>query len=275
MISSMTGYGSKAVRIAPFGEINVELRSTNHKFLETVFHLPAAFLSLEDKIKKEIESRLKRGRVVCAVSVAGCAAKEVFVDSALLKEYLIRLKTIKKQFGLEDEVRLDTLINLPGVISVIEKERVEVKIWPQLKKVVDLAVSDLVRMRQKEGAALAVFLKRKTTGLKNDLEVIKARFKKVVRIKVSKIQAEEERVAFLKNSDITEEVERLAFHVRNFAQKLTQNSPLGKELDFIAQEMQREANTMGAKSCDVWISARVVQLKSQIEKIREQTQNIE
>ena len=93
--------------------------------------------------------------------------------------------------------------------------------------------------------------------------------------KLTKIKTDEERAAFLKDKDITEEMERLVFHIRNFKTKLAQTGAIGKELDFIAQEMQREANTMAAKCCDVFISARVVQIKSQIEKIREQVQNIE
>lgn len=275
MLKSMTGYGSRAASIVPFGKISVELRSTNHKFLEVVFHLPEGFLSLEEKIKKEIEDKLKRGRVVCAVTLIGTGAKKVFVNRDILRGYIGSLRQIKKEFGIRDNLSLETLVSLPGVLSLWEPDTAKAEIWPQLKRLVFAAVNDLMHMRQREGTALAGYLKTKTQALRRDLAAIRARFQKVSRQKAAKIENEEERTAFLKNSDITEEIERLSFHIRNFAQKLRQDRPIGKELDFIAQEMQREANTMGAKSCDIWISGRVVQLKSQVEKIREQTQNIE
>jgi len=130
-------------------------------------------------------------------------------------------------------------------------------------------------MRQKEGRATYVYLKNRLEALKADLGIINSRFKKIVPHKLAKIASDEERASFLKVADISEELERLAFHIKNFWHKLSQLGPLGKELDFIAQEMQREANTVGAKSFDKIVSAKVVQLKSQIEKIREQVQNIE
>lgn len=275
MIQSMTGFGGRAEKAAGFGKISVELRSANHKFLETVLHLPPGFLSLEGRIRKEIENKIRRGRVVCVVNLAGNEAGAVLVNQGLLKNYLRALKKIKTLYRLQDNPRLDTLINLPGVLSLAESGIPKEKIWPHLKKLLDQALRDLVKMRQKEGRALVGYLKTKTQALQRILLALNCRFRKVVKDKAAKIAIEEERSAFLKDSDITEEVERLEFHLRNFLQKLAQSSPVGKELDFIAQEMQREANTIGAKSCDKIISAWVIQLKSQIEKLREQIQNIE
>ena len=130
-------------------------------------------------------------------------------------------------------------------------------------------------MRRKEGAALGVYLAAQNKDLKNILASVKNAFRRAVEARLSKMKQDEERAAFLKESDITEEMDRLGFHLRNFTSKFYRAQPVGKELDFIAQEMQREANTMGAKSCDAVISGLVVQLKSQIEKTREQLQNIE
>jgi uncharacterized protein (TIGR00255 family) len=130
-------------------------------------------------------------------------------------------------------------------------------------------------MRRKEGAALSAHLKSWAQSLKKDIVLIKARCKRVVELKLAQLASEEEKNSFLKNADITEEIERLWFHGSNFIEKLKRSGPIGKELDFIAQEMQREANTMGAKSCDAGVSATVVEIKSKIEKIREQVQNIE
>lgn len=275
MLNSMTGFGSKEIEIAPCGKICAELRSSNHKFLDIVLHLPEGFLSLEDRIKKEIEKQIKRGRIVCVVNIVGGEARSVFVNQGLLKNYLAELKKIRKQFRIKNDASLDTLINLPGVLSSVEDDIPKVKIWPYLKDAVSFALDGLVRMRQKEGRVLVTYLEAQARALKTGLDSVSARFRKVIKEKVARIKTDEERTAFLKNTDIAEEVERLAFHIRNFTQRLSKSSPLGKELDFIAQEMQRESNTIGAKSCDALISTRVVQLKSQIEKIREQVQNIE
>ncbi len=275
MIQSMTGFGSREDEVAPLGKISVELRSSNHKFLEVVFHLPEGFLALEDKIKKEIEAKIKRGRVTCAINAIGTKASNVSVNKTLLKNYILMLRNIKEQFQLKDEISINTLIHLPGVLSLEESSIPKQNPWSRLKILVNRAVDDLVKMRQKEGRALSGFLKNKAATLRVNLAVITIKFKKAIKEKLGQINTEEERSSFLKDTDITEEIERLAFHIRNFQSKLSKRGPIGKELDFIAQEMQREANTLAAKTFDAAISARVVQIKSQIEKIREQVQNIE
>jgi len=271
----MTGYGVKEAKVLGGLKICVELRSSNHKFLEIVFHLPEVFLSLEEKIKKEIEAKIKRGRVTCVINITEAFSPGVFINKQLLKNYIKGLRNIKEEFDIQDEVSMNTLIHLPGVLSLAEKKTPQAQIWPTLKVLVNQTLGDLLRMRQREGRALYVYLKTRSGTLKNHLSFVKARFKKAIKDKIAKMQTDEERASFLKERDITEEIERLGFHIQNFINKISKIGPLGKELDFICQEMQREANTMGAKSFDVGISARVVQIKSQIEKIREQLQNIE
>ena len=275
MIQSMTGFGSREDEVAACGRISVELRSSNHKFLEVVFHLPDGFLSLEDKIKKEIEAEIKRGRVTCVINIIGTKTPNVSINKALVRNYIATLRNIKEQFRLKDEISIDTLMHLPGVLSLGENRLPEHNLWPRLKILVNKALDDLMKMRQKEGRALFGFLKNRAEALRANLAIIKIKFKKAIKEKLKHLDTEEERSSFLKDSDITEELERLAFHIGNFKNKLSKNGPIGKELDFIAQEMQREANTLAAKTFEAAISARVVQMKSQIEKIREQVQNIE
>lgn len=275
MINSMTGFGAKECAAGAFGKICVELRTSNHKFLEIALHLPEGFLSLEERIKKEIEAKIKRGRVVCAINISGGEVASVTVNQKLLNNYIEATKRIQKQFAIKDGVKLDTLINLPGVVSLSESNLPKEKIWPFLKKLLNQALDILSSARRKEGEALVVHLKKEAQGLKDTLTGIRVRFKKIIKQKAAKITIDEERAAFLKNSDITEEMERLSYHIKNFVSKFSKGSPIGKELDFIAQEMQRETNTMGAKSCDTLISGEAVQLKSRIEKIREQAQNVE
>jgi uncharacterized protein (TIGR00255 family) len=275
MINSMTGFGSKEANIVPFGKIRVELRSTNHKFLDIVLHLPEGFLSLEDRIKKQIEAKVKRGRVICVVNIITAKNASVFINKQLLKSYVLALKEIEGEFSISSRATMDTLINLPGVLSLTGGITVDESLWPRLKTLVNQAIEELVKMRAKEGRATHSCLKGQLEILKKHLGIIRTRFKKVVSDKLISLKTSEERSSFLKDTDITEEIDRLAFHVRNFAHKFHKPGPIGKELDFVAQEMQRESNTMGAKSFDANISARVVQIKSQVEKIREQLQNIE
>ncbi len=275
MIKSMTGFGGRHEKDSRAGKISVELKSTNHKFLEAVLHLPDGFLSIEDKIRKEIEARLKRGRVTCVVNISAPQKENISINESVLRKYIFSLKGVQKKFRMENTVTLDTLIRLPGVLIVSEAEADKAAVWPRIKNLLLAALDDLVKMRQKEGRALEVILKKRAQELSRELTALKARFKKVMQTKSAEIISDEERASFLKNADITEEIDRLEYHIKNLLHKLSQKAPVGKELDFIAQEMQREANTIGAKSCDTLISARGVQMKSHIEKIREQAQNIE
>lgn len=274
-MQSMTGFGSKEMEVAPYGKITLELKSSNHKFLETVFHLPDGFLSLEDRIKKEIESKVKRGRLICVLTVGVTRASCTSVNKELLKNYVSILKKIKDEFAIEDQLNLNTLIHLPGVLSLEANNIPKQNIWPRIKLLVNAALDELVKTRQKEGKALLGYLKIRQEALRQSLTFIKNRSKTAIKEKLKTIDTDEERAAFLKDTDITEEVERLWFHIGNFKSRLSKKGPIGKEFDFIAQEMQREANTLGAKTFDLAISAKVVQVKSQIEKIREQVQNIE
>ncbi|MBI4706761.1 MAG: YicC family protein [Candidatus Omnitrophica bacterium] len=275
MLNSMTGFGAREIELEEFGKIRVELRSINHKFLEVVLHAPEGFLSLEDKIKRQVEGKLKRGRVTCVISLIGSRGSKALINKPLLKNYISLLNDMKKEFHLHNELDINTLIHLPGVLGTQENKISHTDIWPCLKNLIDKALEDLLKTRQKEGRALAGFLKKRAVSMDAHLKAVNARFKKSVQNRLQKLCTDEERAAFLKNSDISEELERLSFHIKNFKQKIAKGGSIGKELDFIAQEMQRESNTLAAKSFDVGISVRVIQMKSQVEKIREQVQNIE
>ncbi|MFA5320059.1 MAG: YicC/YloC family endoribonuclease [Candidatus Omnitrophota bacterium] len=275
MISSMTGFANNESLLEPCGKISVELRSINHKFREVALHLPEGFLSFEERIKKEIESKVKRGRITCVITIVGGAANKIYVNRELVKNYVGELHWIKNEFGIRDDICLGDLINLPGVLSLEENALSKNKIWPSLKHVLSKSVQDLIKARQREGKATSGFLKARARRLERDLKNVKSRFSESVRIKLAHLRSDEERSSFLKDADISEEIERLSFHIKNLTRKLSASGAVGKEVDFIAQEMQRETNTMGAKSSNTRISALVVQMKSQIEKIREQAQNIE
>lgn len=209
------------------------------------------------------------------VNLSGSRAADVFVNKPLLKNYLGVLKAAQKQFAIEGKLQIDTLVNLPGVLALEEKGIPKEKTRVVLKAAVRKALEELVKTRQKEGRALSLYLKNNAQALKTELAAVEARFDKAVKEKTRAMASDEERSAFLNEVDIGEEVQRLKFHARNFTHKLIKREAVGKELDFIAQEMQREANTLAAKSFDPLVSARVVKIKSRIEKIREQAQNVE
>jgi len=275
MINSMTGFGSHEVKIDSIGRTSIELRCTNHKFLEVVFNLPEGWISLEDRLKKEIESHVRRGRVYCAINVREQVAQGIYVNRRLVKNYLHELNAMKKDFKIKGDLNFDALICLPGVLSLKERKPTGAHSWEQVKPVLMDALKNLSKARHKEGIALSALLKGRSEGLKKDIIFIRRRFTAAVKMKLTKIHGPDERLAFIKSADIAEEIDRLHFHIKNFQHKIQKGGPVGKELDFITQEMQREANTLAAKSFDLAISARAVEMKSQIEKIREQVQNIE
>jgi len=271
----MTGFGNSEANIPGLGKASFEIRSVNHRFLDVVCHLPEGFSYLEEKIKKEIAKKIKRGRVVCLLNIITKPRERFLINKQLLKEYYSSLSSLRRQLNIKQPLQLDTLIHLPGVLSIEEGRNHNHKTWRKLKTLINVVLADLVTTRVKEGQALYLDLKQRNEELKNNLEVIKKRFKRVIKEKVSKIPTAEEKASFIKSSDITEEIIRINYHVNNFKKKLKKSGLIGKELDFIAQELSREANTMGAKSIDAIISSSVVAMKSQIEKIREQLQNVE
>lgn len=275
MIKSMTGFGSCEIEIAGYGKVSVELRSTNHKFLETILHLPDGSLSLEGKIKKIIELKIKRGRVTCGVNLSGKQTGDACINKALLKKYVKKINSIKKELKLRDNLELSTLINLPGVLTLEEKRVSPESLWPKLKIALNVAVNNLTQARTKEGSALQGYLKKQAEELKKRLSGIKGILKKSLKARLKVFATDEERAVFLKDTDTTEEIDRLDFHINNFKSKIVASGSIGKELDFIAQELQREANTLAAKTFDLAVSAQVLKIKSLIEKIREQAQNIE
>ena len=226
-------------------------------------------------MKKIIESKIKRGRVTCSVNVSGKKAGNAHINKALLKKYIEKIHAAKKEFALKDEVSIDTLINLPGVLIMDEEKISPEGLWVKLKVVLEAAANNLAKARRKEGAALQGYLKKQADEAKAGMVKIKAILKKSIKAKLSSFATDEERAAFLKDTDTTEEIDRLSFNVLNFKNKLSLGGAIGKEIDFIAQEMQREANTLAAKTFDVAVTSQVLKIKGLIEKIREQAQNIE
>lgn len=274
MIKSMTGFGKARGFIPQWGRINVEIRSVNHRFLDIVLHLPEGCLHLEQKLKDEISKSIKRGHVICRLEVNIPQFKKPILNKHLIKEYYLALKQISKQFNLKQGLDINTLAGLPGVWSIQSQIPLSLS-WVIIRSLVKEALGRLIYRRRQEGRATYNDLIVRAQRLKEILKVIKARFKKVIKQKLRLYNNGEEKNSFLRSSDINEEIVRLSFHLKSFTRCLKDTKSMGKELDFILQEMQREANTTGAKSIDAAISNKVIGMKSEIEKMREQVQNVE
>lgn len=281
MIVGMTGFGRAQFKDRHI-ELNLQMRSVNCRFFETAFHMPQSLVYLEGKIKKYLHKRIKRGRISFNLALSGSLAGKVSVDNELARQYAKRLARLRRELSLSGETTLAQLSAFPGVISLKENSLADKIIWSKIERLLKAACGDLLTMRIKEGRAITKDILARLNTINKKLLFVKRRASLFVANKRRQLKDiignAEEISAIIKSCDISEEVMRLGFHCKSFAKKISSSRrhvPLGKELDFIAQEMQREANTMGAKSQDAHIASAVIEIKSQIEKIREQLQNAE
>lgn len=281
MIVSMTGFGRAQSRDKQT-QLNLQIRSVNCRFFEVAFHMPESLSYLESRIKKYLHARLKRGRISFNFSISGPLAGKATIDKELARQYYNSLRRLRRELSMPGEVTLEQLSSFPGVVSLKENHLPESAIWPKIAKLLSLACNNLLGGRIKEGKAIARDISGRLSTVNKKLLFIRRRLPLVIANKRKQLKGAasntEEISAIIRNCDISEEIMRLSFHLKNFVRKVNSArcyGPQGKELDFIAQEMQREANTIGAKSQDANLSAAVIEIKSQIEKIREQLQNIE
>ena len=289
---SMTGFG-KAELKTKFGIFAVEIKTLNHKFLEVTPRLANSLSTFDDKVKALIKHKIKRGKVYFNLShdVTEESAGHVFIDEALARNYSNKLKKLGKRLKLEGSVRLQDIISFPGVISFKAGFKAVSRMWPSIRTVVNIALDDLVKDRQKEGAFLLRDLTRRIKSIREIVTDIKKNarhnvrnYKKRLSEKIKELtggrsmdrgRLEMEVALFAKNSDITEELTRLDNHMQNFTRTLKKRGEVGKKLDFISQELHREINTIGSKSSGFNISKGAIEIKTDIEKIREQLKNIE
>ncbi|WP_422448228.1 YicC/YloC family endoribonuclease [Thermoanaerobacterium sp. DL9XJH110] len=290
MIKSMTGYG----RGESLDRISwvVEIRSVNHRFLEIFVKLPRPWLLLEEKIKNYIKGKITRGRIDVFVNLS-CEnlPVDIKIDKAMIENYYKRLLEIKEEIGFEGPVSLSLLSLMPDVFQVNENLPQERELWDSLKPALEGAVNNLLDMRAKEGENLWNDISARLDIIDNKVDIIKERADVVVEeyrkrlmqdveklsrgIAVDQERIEAEVVLFAERSNISEEIVRIKSHLCQMKSLAASEDALGKKMDFIAQEMFRETNTIGAKSSDYVISREIIEIKSELEKIREQIQNIE
>jgi len=290
MIKSMTGYG-RGENQGKYHFI-VEIRSVNHRFLEVFVRLPRPWLSLEDKIKNYIKGKIIRGRLDVYINMYEEKLPiDIKIDKSLVSNYYKKLVELKNEIGFEGHISLSLLSLIPNVITLEENPIAEDELWDSLVPALDEALNNLVNMRTKEGGNLWKDLSARLNLIKNKVLLIKERAElipqeykeKLVRdiqklfsdVSLDEERIEAEAVIFAEKSNITEEVVRLESHLDQMQELLNSNDAVGKKMDFIAQEMFREANTISVKASDYNISREIIDIKSELEKIREQIQNIE
>src|SRR4051812_43971335 len=291
-MKSMTGYGRGECAQAGF-KITVEVSSVNRKQSEIAVNLPRELEVLEAQIRDAVNERVARGRVTVRVAIhAATSSGKLRVDTALAKAHSKELKKLAKDLSIPDTISLDLLLRIPGVLQATEEIPEADQIWTAVSKALADALETLVSMRQKEGKHLAKDLQNRiglmrdaVTRVQKQAPQVAERYRQqlIERIKTAGLEVpglEDERLVkevfyFADRIDITEELTRLQSHFKQFDDNVKKSEPVGRTLDFLAQEMNREINTLGAKANDSIISREVVTLKSELERFREQVRNVE
>ncbi|WP_244157281.1 YicC/YloC family endoribonuclease [Halobacillus aidingensis] len=293
LLKSMTGYGKSTVEVGET-KVHVEIRSVNHRFLDITTKMPRSLLFLEDRLKQVVKGRISRGRVDIFVTIEGeeLFEKKIDVNWEIVDQYLVRLKDIQRRYDLTGDISIDMVSKLDHVFSEKEIETDSDELKMALLEAMDDAATQLVEMRMKEGHELYEDLEKRIAKVRSWLSSLDERrpmvieeYKERIRTRVEEYTKEQIRtdetkilqeVALLaEKGDVTEELTRLQSHFIQFEDILSIDEPVGRRLDFIVQEMHREVNTIGSKSNDGKMTEMVVNLKSEIEKVKEQVQNVE
>lgn len=292
MIRSMTGYGKRETS-SKGSSVIVELRSVNHRFLEIAVKLPRSLAGLEDQVRKAVQQRCLRGRVDVTVSIQNGrgGAKSIELDVNLAKQYHQALRTLQKTLGLKGAVDLSIMAGFRDVLSLTDQPPASDECAPAVLKTLGQALSDLEKMRLREGQALAKDLVGRLKTISDAKAAVAEKAPQLaqdaffrMKERVQTLLGSEppdlprlhqELAVFADRSDISEELVRLESHMLQFDHSLRSKESIGKTLEFLLQEMGREVNTIGSKANDAAIAALVVQMKAELEKLREQVQNVE
>ncbi|SJZ31027.1 YicC/YloC family endoribonuclease [Selenihalanaerobacter shriftii] len=296
MIRSMTGYGRGQLEIDGDSVI-VELKSVNHKYRKLYLHISDELSALEPKINGLLKEGIGRGRVNYSLKIKSKEEQgvKVKVNKGIAKEYIDSLQNLQNEFNLAGELEVGLLLQFSDILEVEEVDKDIEEIWPKVKRVTQEALNKLTEMKSREGEELFTDFIHRLEMIKELVNKIEDRIPKMVTEHKAKLQdrinellnnidvgIEEERltteVAIIADkSNVTEEIVRIKSHLEQFRETLDLDieKPVGRKLDFIAQEMHREINTIGSKISDSEVSSYIIDLKSEVDKIREQVQNIE
>jgi uncharacterized protein (TIGR00255 family) len=289
----MTGYG-RGECVKDGFKFTVELNSVNRKQSDIMINLPKELVELEPRIRDVINSELSRGRIMVVVAYhrgASKAEEQIELDVALAKAYHRAIQKLQKQIKLNGSLTLETILRAPGVMKLAETTVDAELVWPCVETALRKALVQLVKMREKEGKFLANDLTQRLGVLAAGVDQVRRaapatvnRYREQLHARVKEagldVPIDDQRllkevVIFADRCDITEELTRMESHLKQFREHLNSNEPVGRTLDFLAQEMNREINTIGSKANAAEVSQQVVKMKAELEKIREQVQNIE
>ncbi|MDD3193284.1 MAG: YicC family protein [Oscillospiraceae bacterium] len=292
MIRSMTGYG-RAEALVDGRNILVEIRSVNHRYFEFSSRVPRAYGFLESRLKAYLQGKLSRGKVDVNVSIQTMEGSNanVQINQELAASYVEALRTLKEPLGLTDDLSLSTISRFSDIFTVSRESEDEETVWADVLQVADEAAGRFVQMREAEGAKMKEDVEGRLDFILQAVEQIEERSPKTVEEyrarlynKMSEVlgntQIDEQRILteaaiYAEKIAVAEETVRLRSHIDQFRAIMKQGGPAGRKLDFLIQEFNRETNTIGSKAQDIEIARIVVDVKSEIEKIREQIQNIE
>jgi len=291
MVTSMTGFG-RAKAESDFFSVNVEIKTVNHRFCEMNIRMPRQLLKIEDRLKKKLSQYIRRGRVEVYVSLEGegSVTRKVHVDWKLLDEYSQIIKQVREKYNVEGTVTLQDLLSRSELLHIEESEIGNDELEKLVLEATEEAANLLKQMRLAEGDEL----KKDLLAILSHIEINVMELQKFAPLVVQSYkerltkrmeefvngQLDETRIltevaVFADKADISEEITRLKSHIQQFLHTLQSMEPIGRKLDFIVQEMNREANTIGSKANDSNIAKQVVDIKSLLEKLKEQVQNIE
>jgi uncharacterized protein (TIGR00255 family) len=291
-MNSMTGFGSASLRERRM-DIDVEVRSVNHRFLTVKLSLPDSLSRHENEIEQTVRGRLGRGSVSVSVSVKSPRDPETSLpDLKTFKAYAKQLRDIQKALGLKGEIRMEDLLAIPSLWSNGAAETDE-DLWPKVKKLLVKALDLLVEAREREGEKIAGAFKGHLENIEGRLGKVQSRVPNVVEayqkrlddriqqlltqrgLEAAKLDIVKEVAIHADRCDTSEEIQRLRSHIGEFRKIVAQKGQLGRRLDFLTQEMGRETNTIASKANDGEIAASAVEMKAELEKIKEQVENVE
>lgn len=291
MVTSMTGYGRGEAQNEQV-KVFAEIKTVNHRFCEYTIRMPRQLLVLEEKVKKKANEYIRRGRVEIFITVEGesLVSKNVKIDWDLADQYVRLMDEVKGKYNLESSITLQDMLQLESIFLTEEVPTVPVNLEMLLMESIKGALENLKHMRVQEGRELAQDLHNQLKKLAEIIEEVKnyapsvvEQYKSRLSVKLSELTdglIEDSRIVteaaiFADKCDINEELTRLESHVQQFSGALENGEPIGRKLDFLVQEMNREVNTIGSKANDSTITQEVVEMKSLLEKLKEQVQNIE
>lgn len=292
MIKSMTGFG-RGHQVLGGRDITVEIRAVNHRYYEFSCRLPRSYSFAEEKLKSLMQGKISRGKIEVSVMIQNVTAvsERITANKEVITEYVLALRAIQEELVLTDDLSLSAVMRIPDAFTVVKEEADEEQMWEDLKAVAEEALANFITMRETEGERMKADIMSRLDNIENNVAFVEERSPMIVEAYRKRLYDkmcevldgkgfDEGRILleagiFSEKTAVDEETVRLRSHIAQFREMLESGEPIGRKLDFLVQEMNRETNTIGSKVQDIEVTKIVVDQKSEIEKIREQIQNIE